>query len=209
MKLVNGVGINTLIFDLGNVIVNLDTERVIKTFCEKSGLDSQDVVRVIEQDPVFLEYEIGNITSQEFHQKICDALGIELSFEEFRGVWNSMLDDIPIPKLRLLESCREHYQTMVMSNTNEMHEHAFDQMVMKISAGRRMHHYVDKAYYSHQLGLRKPNTEVFSHIVELNQLRPSEVAFFDDKEENIDSAKKVGIHAILINKPQDLFNYFQ
>ena len=157
---------------------------------------------------MYFDFETGRISSSTFIAGVNETLQINLSEQRFTEIWNSMLKGIPTGKLQLLAACTKRYHTMIMSNTNELHEAAFNVMVSKISGGLLMSDYVNNAYYSHKLGLRKPNKEVFEYLIETHQLNPENTVFFDDKLGNIQAAKQTGIQAVLIKKPDDLYNHF-
>ena len=200
--------VKTLIFDLGNVIVDLDEQRVLDSFAQNTSIEKEEIKSLIIGNPELYDYEVGNITSSEFIQSVRINLKMDISDSEFEVIWNSMLAEVPIGKLEFLQKCSISYQTMIMSNTNEMHEQAFDRMVAEHSKGKKMHDYVNIAYYSHKMGLRKPDVSVFKSIVETHGLIPNEIAFFDDKEENIAAAEQIGIEGVLIKDPENLYCHF-
>jgi putative hydrolase of the HAD superfamily len=59
--------------------------------------------------------------------------------------------------------------------------------------------YFEKIFLSNEIGLRKPKPEGFKHIIETQGLNKSETLFIDDSQQHIDGAKKVGLHAKLLN----------
>jgi len=54
---------------------------------------------------------------------------------------------------------------------------------------------VDKAYFSWENGLVKPDERAFMNILQENKLPAPQVVYFDDSEKNIAVAKKIGIQA--------------
>ena len=55
---------------------------------------------------------------------------------------------------------------------------------------------VHTAYYSHELGLRKPDPHIYQKVIDLQNLNPAKTIFFDDRLENITAAQDSGIQAI-------------
>lgn len=208
MRYTGSKAVKTLIFDLGNVIVDLNEERVLNSFALYTSRGKDEIKQLIIGNRDLFNYEVGNISTSEFILSIKKDLNMDISDNQFEEIWNSMLKDIPSGKLELLKKCSINYQTMIMSNTNDMHERAFDRMVAERSQGNIMLDFVDTAYYSHKMRLRKPDFTIFKSIVETHSLAPSEIAFFDDKIENIEAAKQIGIEAVLIESPSDLYNHF-
>ena len=58
----------------------------------------------------------------------------------------------------------------------------------------------EKEYYSHQVGMRKPNKEIFQFVLSENNLDPSNTLFIDDSPQHIEGGKKIGIQTLLIEK---------
>ena len=51
----------------------------------------------------------------------------------------------------------------------------------------------EKVYYSFEMGMRKPDTEIFNHLLKKHDLSPKRTLFIDDKKENTDAAASLGI----------------
>ena len=67
----------------------------------------------------------------------------------------------------------------------------------------------EKAYYSHELGLRKPNLAIFEHILSDKNLVAEETLFIDDSEEHIIAAKQLNLethHLLASETIIDIFN---
>lgn len=207
----SGIGkeINTLVFDLGEVIVDLNIRAVIDGFSNKSRMSSKYIEYLITSHVALYEYETGRINTDEFIDQINEALGANIPLYEFKTIWNSMLREIPVGKLQLLKKASSRYQTLILSNTNEMHEQAFDQMVSTKAPGQIMSDFVNHAYYSHKIGHRKPNQDIYEYIIDANCLNPQQTLFFDDKKENIEGAQRLGIQGVLITQSKNLYTYFE
>ena len=51
-------------------------------------------------------------------------------------------------------------------------------------------------FMSYQIGLSKPDTRIYEHVIEILPFDPTQMIFIDDKVSNIQSAKKSSINAI-------------
>jgi putative hydrolase of the HAD superfamily len=51
----------------------------------------------------------------------------------------------------------------------------------------------EKVYFSYELGMRKPDPEIFNYLIDVLELSPKRTLFIDDKKENTDAAAKLGI----------------
>ena len=120
MKLKNFDNIKNIIFDLGNVIINLDEEATRDAFESIYGGDYDQVMQELKDDKVFEKYETGNISTQTFLNEL-GAFAEESNHDELKYAWNAMLLDIPKERYKLLEKCKSEYTTFCLSNTNKLH----------------------------------------------------------------------------------------
>ena len=200
--------VEAFIFDLGEVIVNLTPDRVLTGFSRHTKVEKDQIEKILTGHPVFFDYETGKISDEEFVDAVNQLLNMEVSVYDFEAIWNSMLGEIPLRKLQLLEHLSTTHKTLVLSNTNEMHERGFDEIVRAITGGRIMSEFVQHAYYSHKLGRRKPNVDAFEYLVDTHGLNPLTTVFFDDKKENVDTAIALGIKSVHLKNPNQLYEYF-
>lgn len=61
----------------------------------------------------------------------------------------------------------------------------------------------DKVYYSWQTGFVKPNPKAYQNLLKENQLQPEECIYFDDKEENVQIAKSLGIKSFIFEDAKE------
>ena len=67
-----------------------------------------------------------------------------------------------------------------------------------------------KFYLSHEIHLRKPNTDIYNFILSKNGLHPNECLFVDDTKDNTDTAYKLGLHIWNIAETkEDVVNLFE
>jgi putative hydrolase of the HAD superfamily len=57
----------------------------------------------------------------------------------------------------------------------------------------------EKVYLSYEMGMRKPDAEIFESVVSENNLVPAETLFIDDSLQHIEAAKKLGIQTYLLD----------
>lgn len=62
----------------------------------------------------------------------------------------------------------------------------------------------DVLVWSYQLGIAKPDPEIYRHALERLGTAPGETLFIDDKRENIDAAVKLGMRGMVFTNPEDL-----
>lgn len=196
--------IKNIIFDFGEVFINLD----IDGFTKKS-FELLNVNEIPEEITAFNGlYEQGLISTEEFIEFYLENFP-DLEREDISDTWNSILKDFPKHRLEFLKTLKESnkYKIFLLSNTNALH---IDWIKENVSFYKEFEACFDKFYLSHEINLSKPNKEIFEFVLNENNLKPNECIFIDDKKENTDAASKLGIHT-WNNNPEtedvtDLFN---
>ena len=200
--------IKNLIFDLGGVIINLDTTRTFESFSKLSGIPAAELQQKSKQVSLFGDYEKGSMTDEEFRSELKNFLSGNFSDTELDQAWNAMLLDIPSGKFQLLEQLKKSHQTFLLSNTNNIHLECFNQIVKEATGLKEIDSYFHMAYYSHLLKMRKPDDEIYLHVLAQHNLNPAETLFMDDNRDNLEGAKRVGIRVAHIIHPDDLYSLF-
>lgn len=189
-------GIKNIIFDLGGVILNIDYKRPQEEFKKLGIKDVETLYSKQNQVELFDLLETGKISEKEFIQKIKESSDIEITDSEIITAWNSILLEFPLRRLQILQQLQLHYNMYLLSNTNEIHEKAFNEM-LKIQCGYpSLALFFDRVYLSHRVGLRKPDPKIFELVINENNLKIEETLFIDDSLQHIESASKLGLKTI-------------
>jgi glucose-1-phosphatase len=190
--------IKNLIFDLGNVIIDLDVERTFAQLRHYLGADYEHALKNVFDKDIFVEYEIGNLSETEFLHRLRAVADFPVGIGQLRDAWNAMLLDIPFKRLEMLERLKQKYQVFLLSNTNESHLYYVHGYLKTIYGIENFEdRFFHRPYYSHLLGLRKPNQDIYEFVLKDAHLKASETMFFDDMLVNVKSAQSVGIQAVL------------
>lgn len=198
---------NALIFDLGGVIINLEIERTIRALSELSGIPSKQIVELYWHHPQFHAYEKGQIDDDKFRNFVRDLLKIKASDKQIDAAWNAMILDIPKERLHLLQRLGERYPLFLLSNTNNIHLNYVKQVYKPLDTEMLDDHF-QKAYYSHHVGMRKPDADIYEMVLEENRLDPSRTLFLDDNKHNIAGASAVGLKTFLVETPTQILTLF-
>lgn len=192
--------IKNIIFDLGGVLLNLDYTLSTKAFQKIApGFGSFDAIYTGQKDKkLFENFETGAITSQQFRDGIRALLQKNINDKTIDEAWNAMLLNFPIERLKLLEELRSKYRLFLLSNTNEIHLLAVNEILNKTFGLKDLSGVFEKEYYSHKVGMRKPNREIFQLVISENKLDPSETLFIDDSEQHIEGGKRAGLQTLLM-----------
>lgn len=188
--------IDNIIFDLGGVILNIDYHITINRF-KSMGIQDFDVLySQAQQSDLFDLFETGDISEDHFIDQLQKHFHIHKDKKEVIEGWNAMLLDFPKERKQTLEEFSKRFNIVLLSNTNETHVRAFKEIIMNTYGEYWFPDVFDQVYYSNEIGLRKPNKEVFDFVLEANEFKAENTLFFDDSIQHIEGARKAGIEAI-------------
>ena len=186
--------IKNIIFDLGGVLLNIDTSRTNEAFAELGVPGFGNSYSLQKADPLFDELERGKLPEQGFYEGIRKIAGIPLADEDIRNAWNALILDFRMGSIQYLDGLRQRYDLYLLSNTNAIHYAAFQQSFMAQAGHRHFDDHFIKAYYSHQLGYRKPEKEIYNHMLQDAGILAAESLFIDDLLKNTEAAAALGIN---------------
>ncbi|TNF41147.1 MAG: HAD family phosphatase [Cytophagales bacterium] len=204
----NSPDVDFLIFDLGNVIIDIDYQRSLNLIKSKVEESLHDRVDFFYQTEFHKSYEKGLISSVQFRDEVRDYFSQSWSDQEIDTLWNSLLGKIPPQRLELVKELRKKYQVGVLSNTNEIHIDAVHEMLRSEHGLDRFDPIFDWVFYSHEMGLAKPSAEIYEKMLAELNTSPDRVLFFDDLKANVEGAKAVGIEAVQVTGPRVIFDFF-
>ena len=179
--------IDTIIFDFGDIFINLDKQATISGL-QKLGMTEWNS----EFDRLNQLFETGDITTEEFLAGFQKELP-NASIEEILEAWNAILADFPLYRLEFLQMLSQKYRLFLLSNTDSIHIETFETK-SGISFYSDFYQCFEKVYFSFEIGMRKPNADVFQYVINKHELSPKRTLFVDDKKENTDAAATLGLH---------------
>ncbi len=181
---------NTIVFDLGGVIINLNVPRCVANFKRLMGEanvrnvlgiddEGEGVVAVSAATKQLMhDYEYGNISTETFLTTLQEYCYPGTTIDQIREAWLSMLDTLPQERLDYIASLRRKgYRTILLSNSNELHWNPIWEQY-------RLGEYFDAVFASHHLHMAKPNREIFGHVVREAQVDSAHTVYVDDLEKN-------------------------
>jgi glucose-1-phosphatase len=183
--------VKAIIFDLGAVILNINYQNTIDEFKKLGVKNPNSFYSKKTQTHLFNQIETGKISQKEFLLQLQKETS-DASIQQVKNAWNAMLIDLPEERIKLLKSLNQNYTIFLLSNTNALHICEFKKKLGNKEYAE-FYNLFDKVYYSHKIGFRKPQTEVFTIILNQNKLAAHEVLFIDDSPQHIEGAKKLGI----------------
>ena len=200
--------IRNIVFDLGGVLVDLDFKAAINGLQQAGFANVKEQLLAFDRGGIFLKFEVGEITADEFRAAIRENSTVTLTDEEVDGLWNAMLLEIPREKLELILELRGKYMVYLLSNTNSIHwdyvcKNAFNYR------GFRVKDYFEETFLSYEMHLAKPDKAIFEKVLHDANLLPEETLFIDDSEANCKAASELGIHAHHYHIGDDLKEIFE
>lgn len=178
--------IDAIIFDFGDVFINLDKQATM------DGLKNLGISQWNEDlNQLNLQYEVGSISEENF------LFGIQkhtnnASIEDILKAWNAILLDFPLYRLEFLQMLSQKYRLFLLSNTDAIHINTFEQKT-GTSFYSAFYQCFEKVYFSFEIGMRKPNPEIYNFVLDQNSLQAKHTLFVDDKKENTDAALALGL----------------
>jgi putative hydrolase of the HAD superfamily len=184
------MGVAVVLFDLGNVVFDVDFKRVFAQWSAASGVPAETLAAGFSADreagPAF---ELGAWSPERFHRHCAGRLGLGLDQDAFEAGWNNIFGP-PTPGIEhLLAALRPRARLAVFSNTNAVHERAWMRIYAPTLAP------FERIFTSHGLGRRKPEPAAFAAVAEALGVAPGEVLFLDDAAANVAGARTAGMKA--------------
>ncbi len=189
-----------IIFDLGGVFLTLDYDKTEKAFIDLGAYNFHELYSQQHASHLFRLLETGKINLPDFFDKLRKEGNINANNEEIINAWNAMLGNFPKERLEWLSEKGRQFNVYLFSNTNEIHYNFFSEKFSKENDGKKFEDLFIKAFYSHKLGLRKPEVASYLKVLEEENLNAAETLFIDDTITNIEGAEKAGLQTIFLPK---------
>ncbi|MFD2864189.1 HAD family hydrolase [Mucilaginibacter antarcticus] len=202
--------IKNIIFDYGNVIFHIDFKKVAQAWKDLGITNADEFYGHRQQDDVFDALERGQISPEAFCDRIRELTHKpELTDQQINNAWNAIFVDIPKGNHEVLLKVKEKYRTFLLSNINAIHyDYVHDYLQREYDIADNSG-FFEKTYYSHLMGKRKPDAEIFEQVLTENNLDPAETLFIDDSPQHLATAKKLGLQTYLMTAPDNIQQYFE
>jgi putative hydrolase of the HAD superfamily len=198
--------IKNIVFDFGGVLLDLDFDRTYEEMSKLLGIPfypdnfSESTLAILH------DFERGKISKEGFiwHIQQLSRKSVPQG-KEIIDAWNAMLLGWKPEKLDYLQDLRRRYKVFMLSNTNIIHIEWVHQDLQKNHGIYYFENvFFNKAYYSHEVQMRKPDSEIFHFITKDADIQPEESLYIDDLIENVNSAREIGFQGYWHNPSDDL-----
>lgn len=189
--------IHNIIFDLGGVILNINPQLTVDAFRKLGWTNFYEENNQSLNKELFYKLESGNSSPEAFRANVRKMITNHISDEEIDAAWTAMILDIPADRINYLEGLKKDYQLFLLSNTNEIHRLKFHRD-FEADFGYSFYDLFERNFYSHEMGMRKPNLQIYLQTLKEADLVPEETLFIDDVKENTDAAETTGMQVLHI-----------
>lgn len=190
--------IQTVIFDLGGVLVEIDPLLFLDNISHEFNV-TQETLTHNTNGQVHQEFMKGNLTGEQFHNIICKKYNHSLDIDKFINIWNTILIRQNEAVSGIVQELQSQYGLALLSNIDPWHFRYCNENYPVLNV------FEDK-FLSYEMNLLKPELEIYLRVVDNLKLQADECLFIDDLEENISAAKQAGLHAIQFRDVEQLGN---
>ncbi|GGH34912.1 haloacid dehalogenase [Dyadobacter endophyticus] len=202
--------IKNIIFDLGDVILNIDVPIASKSFADLSGLEQSEIITIFKENELFRQFETGSMDESTFRNYVREILNFpDLSDEAIDTAWNSLLLDLPPERVELLRKLATQYRLFLLSNTSSIHITQVNKILEASTGVEKLEDLFETVFLSYEMGLMKPDTRIYQDVLDQAGLKAEETLFLDDNADNIRGAAQLGIETIHVQKPVTILEYLK
>jgi putative hydrolase of the HAD superfamily len=182
--------IRVVLFDLGNVLVDLGDISEMHAMLNTQGEESEVWLRWLKS-PTVAAFDSGKITFDQFADSLLKEVGSSIDKETFKTSFKAWPRGLFAGALELVESVKPEYHRAILSNTNAAH---WPRLMDEMALAGKFHSY----YASHMVGFVKPDEAIYHHVIRSLQVAPEQILFIDDNQINIDTANGLGMKAFRV-----------
>jgi putative hydrolase of the HAD superfamily len=193
-----GAAVQALLFDLGNVLIDVDFGRAISGWAKAANTAEERIASCFVSDEAYCAHERGELSEAQYFASLRKSLEIDLTDEQFLSGWNAIFGE-PIEGMEsLVRGLSRSVPVYAFSNTNKAHRAHWEPRYRALLAPIR------EVICSCDIGVRKPDADAFIKVAQLIGVAPSRIGFFDDLEENVAGAKAAGLRAFRVATAADV-----
>ena len=185
-----------VIFDLGGVVVEVESDRLVHQVAQLTGRSFEDVQAEVYHEELLLPFELGRITAPAYYEGLQRRLKLPWTYEQFVRAWNGIFrenEDVT----RLIEQLRHRHKLIALSNTNVLHLNYIKEHVPSLAA---LHDWIASC----EVGLRKPDSGIYELALERMGVAPHAAVYIDDRPELVEAGRRVGLTAIRFQNGRQL-----
>jgi putative hydrolase of the HAD superfamily len=173
-------------FDADGVVVQ--SQMFSYKYAQEFDIDISELDDFFKTD--FQECLVGKSDLRIVIKPWLDKWNWSKSVDEFLNYWFNAEHNINFDLIESIKKLREKKIKCVLATNQEQYRLEYMKKEMDFETT------FDKIYSSNLIGFTKPATQYYEYILNDLNVTPSNVIFYDDRQENVESAKSLGINSI-------------
>ena len=189
--------IDTVIFDLGNVLVSWDPARLYrKIFVTEK--ETQDFLSKVCSMEWHTAQDGGRSPREGTEALLKEHPGLAPQIRAFYDRWKEMFNGPIEGSVQLLKEIKEKgYRVYALSNWNrELYEQTVEDFPFL--------NWFDGKIISSEEGMKKPDENIYHLLFDRYGINPRTAVFIDDNQANIETAERLGLKGLLFTTPEAL-----
>ncbi len=184
----SALAFQAILCDLGGVVVDVESDRLVHQVAQSLGRGFDEVQREIYHEELLLPFELGQITPEAYFEGLKTRLQASWTYEQFVEFWSGIFTENR-DVTQLLPRLRTRHRLVALTNTNVLHLVHLQRHMPCLSV-------LDDWIASCDVGLRKPDAEMYAFALERLGLPASAVVYIDDRPEMVEAGRQAGLTAI-------------
>ena len=186
--------VGAIVFDLGNVIIELDNARYGAGWPTDIGAEHEGFEAWVAGERLWYAFETGAVSTADFLARLSAKLGRSPAY--VTDYWNALLVGMLPGVVEVLDVLRERYPLYVLSNTNALHIAWVRRHLAALGYADYETRWFERVFYSYELGAVKPEPAIYRRARAAIGLPPERLLFVDDRPENVAAARAQGWQAV-------------
>lgn len=177
-----------VIFDLGRVLIEYDQQATMEALANVSRAPVQQIRQLFGS--IATKLDIGEIGAIELHRLLVEQMGTTTDYSAFEAAFciSMARNEEALNYVAHLRS--KGIKIGIISNTNQGHSGYLHKILPELKL-------FDTVIFSNEVGLRKPNVEIYQLALHNLGILPAEAIFVDDISENVMGAQLLGMGGII------------
>jgi len=181
--------IKCLISDMGNVLVFFDNNIFFKNISPYSCFSTPEIASLFTANShLLVKFDLGQITEDEFFNHFKEIMKLKITKDRFFEIYNDIFTYNP-EATEVLRQLKDKYRLILLSNTDCQRYYFILEKFPQLK-------FFDAYVVSFQVGVMKPEAKIYHEALAKAGCEPQNAVFIDDRQENVASARSLGLKAI-------------
>jgi len=196
--------IKSIIFDVGGVLMtDVPLKKIAEELSLRFSMSQEELHSYLYPNKHWTLLTLGEISEDEYWEHFLKASKVKVDVKELRDRVRTELRPIE-ENVEIVPLLKSQYKLAILSN----HSKEWSEFMTK---KYDFFKYFEQIIFSCNVGLRKPDAQIYKLAMTKLGSEPEECLFIDDKQRNTDGAQKVGMKTIVLESAsrlrEELFNF--